>query len=261
MDTPSWIVELLESLATFLPFGYAFGAGMLATVNPCGFFMLPVYLSLYLAVGAEEAKAVSPWPRLGRALWLALVVTLGFILVFFASGLLIVAGGLALMSLAPWFALIIAVFCIACALLMLFGKNLSFSPLEKIAAKIGNPRHRTTQATQATKTTKNLFLFGLAYGLVSLACALPIFLAMLGGAIATGDAVAVARQSLAYAAGAGFILVLVTLAIAFVKERLIVGFLRKILPHSQKLTALFLLVAGIYIIFYWLKTDMLTVVA
>ena len=37
-----WLTEL----AAVLPFGFAFGVGMVAAVNPCGFAMLPTYLSL-----------------------------------------------------------------------------------------------------------------------------------------------------------------------------------------------------------------------
>ncbi len=43
----------VSDLAGLLPFGFAFGAGMIAAVNPCGFAMLPAYLSLYLGAGAE----------------------------------------------------------------------------------------------------------------------------------------------------------------------------------------------------------------
>ena len=46
-------VQVLTSLGALLPFGFAFGAGIVAAVNPCGFAMLPAYLSLYL--GTEEA--------------------------------------------------------------------------------------------------------------------------------------------------------------------------------------------------------------
>mgnify|MGYP001611737333 FL=1 len=38
----------LGRVADFLPLGYAFGAGMVSTVNPCGFAMLPAYLGLFL---------------------------------------------------------------------------------------------------------------------------------------------------------------------------------------------------------------------
>jgi len=250
MEIQSWIVGLLERLVILLSFGYAFGAGMIATVNPCGFFMLPVYLSLYLGAEEREIGSVSPWRRLRRALWVGLVVTCGFTLVFLACGLLIAIGGLALMTLIPWFALVIAALFLVCGVWMLFGQSLSFPGFQKIAEKIGNPRDITT---------KGFFLFGLAYGLTSLGCALPIFLAMLGGAVSTGNAVLVVRQCLAYIAGTGFILVALTLAIAFVKQRLLVGALRKILPYSQKLAAFFLLAAGAYIIYYWLSSQALTV--
>ena len=40
--------SFLAQLASGLPFGYAFAAGMVAAVNPCGFALLPGYLGLYL---------------------------------------------------------------------------------------------------------------------------------------------------------------------------------------------------------------------
>ena len=37
------------------PLAYAFGVGMVATFNPCGFAMLPAYLSYFLGLeGAER---------------------------------------------------------------------------------------------------------------------------------------------------------------------------------------------------------------
>jgi len=254
VEIQSWAAELLGRLAAFLPFGYAFGAGMVSVVNPCGFFMLPIYLSLYLGAGEGETTPVSlsPWRRFLDALWVAVVVTLGFAVVFLACGLMVAAGGLALMNLIPWFALIIAAFLIAAGVWMLFGRSLSLSTLGNIAARIGDPRDIKT---------KGFFLFGLAYGLASLACALPVFLAVLGGAVATGNPALVARQCLAYVAGTGCIFVFLTMAIAFVKQRVIVGALRKILPHSQKLTAFFLLAAGVYILYHWLSGTMPVVVS
>ena len=36
-------------IGSFLPLGFAFAAGMVATVNPCGFVMLPTFLTVYLS--------------------------------------------------------------------------------------------------------------------------------------------------------------------------------------------------------------------
>ncbi|MBI2866370.1 MAG: hypothetical protein HYX99_03300 [Chloroflexi bacterium] len=38
----------VASVGGLLPLGYAVTAGMVASVNPCGFFMLPSYLSFFL---------------------------------------------------------------------------------------------------------------------------------------------------------------------------------------------------------------------
>ena len=65
------------------PFALAFGAGMVATINPCGFAMLPAYLSYFL--GSEDrdhAGRSASDPGLGRAAVVGLSVTAGFIVVF-----------------------------------------------------------------------------------------------------------------------------------------------------------------------------------
>ena len=99
----------MARLAMVLPFGYAFGAGMVASVNPCGFFVLPSYLSYYL--GTEEAgyMAVPLLQRLSRAVGLALVATLAFILVFASFGGIIALGGVALVNYFPVGGLLIGV--------------------------------------------------------------------------------------------------------------------------------------------------------
>ena len=41
------------------PLAYAFGVGMVATVNPCGFAMLPAYLSFFLGLegAGDDARS------------------------------------------------------------------------------------------------------------------------------------------------------------------------------------------------------------
>ncbi len=40
------------------PLGFAFAAGMVAAVNPCGFAMLPAYLGLYLGENEQDQSYV-----------------------------------------------------------------------------------------------------------------------------------------------------------------------------------------------------------
>ncbi|MCZ7569026.1 MAG: hypothetical protein M5U01_10635 [Ardenticatenaceae bacterium] len=60
----AFAVHWLSVLVLVLPVGYAFGAGMIAAVNPCGFAMLPAYLSLYLGLDEKEKVGRLPGARL-----------------------------------------------------------------------------------------------------------------------------------------------------------------------------------------------------
>lgn len=86
------ISQWLSQLAAALPFGYAFGAGMVSAVNPCGFALLPVYLTLYLGAEDSEFRHQSLVRRMLKAVWIALVVTSGFALLFGLVGAIVAAG-------------------------------------------------------------------------------------------------------------------------------------------------------------------------
>ncbi|HEY7720856.1 MAG TPA: cytochrome c biogenesis protein CcdA, partial [Pedococcus sp.] len=76
----------------------AVGAGMLAALNPCGFALLPAWLTMVVqgADGADRAVAVT------RALRLAAAMTVGFVAVFGAFGAVVVPLALSLERWLPW---------------------------------------------------------------------------------------------------------------------------------------------------------------
>ena len=81
-------------LLALLPVGYAFLAGMLATMNPCGLAMLPAYVGYYLGLetggtGAEGPARVSAVSRGLQGLELGGSVTAGFVVLFLVAGLLV----------------------------------------------------------------------------------------------------------------------------------------------------------------------------
>src|SRR3954467_11013950 len=90
----------LGQLGGALPFGYAFGAGMVAAVNPCGFALLPAYLALYMK-DAEGGVSRGLMPRLGRSLLVSGAMTLAFVLVFGLAGLALSAASAALSRYLP----------------------------------------------------------------------------------------------------------------------------------------------------------------
>ena len=93
---------VMVNLATLLPVGYAFGAGMVASVNPCGFFLLPSYISYHLGTEEEDFYQSSAWSRVFKALLLGSVATAGFVVIFAITGSLISAGGQWLIRVFPF---------------------------------------------------------------------------------------------------------------------------------------------------------------
>lgn len=248
---------------------YAFSAGMVATVNPCGFAMLPAYISYYLATGegthleqrkdnpssfrptlslsssgtqvqARPAETVS---RLLRALLVGGTLTTGFLILFALAGTLISLGARTLITAMPWAGLLIGLGLVLLGGWLLLGRHLTLPGLPRL--QVGRERN-----------LKNIFLFGVAYGLASLSCTLPIFLVAVGGAFIRQGVAAGLVQFLAYGLGMGMVLMALTLSLAFF-EGVLVGHLRRLVPYVERAGAVLLLGAGVYIIYYWLTAGQL----
>ena len=236
-----WMVALVD----YLPVGYAFGAGMMSTVNPCGFVMLPVYLSLYLGTQQDDYyQRPLPWRAL-KALWVAGAVSAGFVLLFAAIGAMISGGGQFLLQAMPWIALLIGLGLVLLGVWMMSGRHLSAGFAARLAARIGDPRNTSI---------RGFFLFGITFGAASLSCALPIFLVIVGSAVSAGSFLLGLLQFFSYGLGMGFVILVLTLGVALFKEGLIVGRFRGAMPYFQFGTAAFLILGGAYIVYYWLFT-------
>jgi len=232
-----WISEL----TTVLPVGFAFGAGMVSAVNPCGFAMLPAYLSLYLGSHEDDFRKRSPVRRAWRALLIGAVVSLGFILLFGLAGVAVSAGGNAILGAMPWVGAVIGAVLVLMGVWMFAGRGLYTGVFERFAERVGDPK---------AMGVRGFFLFGLAYGLASLSCTLPVFLAVIGSSITTGSFASGAGQFLSYGLGMASVLLTLTLALAFFKQGMVLWF-RKTMPYVQLASAVLLVVAGGYIIYYW----------
>jgi cytochrome c-type biogenesis protein len=233
--------EWLTSLGALFPLGFAFGAGIVAAVNPCGFAMLPAYLSLYLGSQEEGFEKRSAIGRALRAVLIGGVVSLGFVLLFGLAGVIVAAGGSAILGSMPWVGAVIGVGLILMGLWMLAGRTIYTGIFERLAARVGDP---------TAVGVRGFFLFGLAYGLASLSCTLPVFLAVMGGGLTAGSFVSGAGQFVSYGLGMTSVLLMLTLALALFK-RGVVSRLRGVVPYVQVLSAALLVLAGAYIVFYW----------
>jgi cytochrome c-type biogenesis protein len=239
------LYELLSRLAAALPFGLAFAAGMVAAVNPCGFAMLPAYLSLYLGTEESEFAQRSVPSRALRALTVGCVVSSGFVMLFGLAGVVISAGGTALIEVMPVLGVLVGEALVVLGVWMLLAGRAPYAAvLGRLAVRLGDP----------TKVgVRGFFLYGLAYGAASLGCTLPAFLAVVGSGLAAGGVVPGAVRFLGYGLGMASVLVALTVALAFFKEGLL-KWLRGALPYVQTASSILLILAGAYVIFYWWRT-------
>ena len=218
------------------PIGLAFAAGLVATVNPCGFAMLPAYLSYFMGLeGAEDDEVTSA--GVGQALKVGAIVSLGFLAVFGTTGLLINAGVRSIIDWIPYVALGVGVLMVILGIAMFRGYQLSIGFMK-------------VQGGTGSRDKRSVFTFGVSYALASLSCTLPVFLSVVVGSIASANFISGFLTYIAYGVGMSVLLMALTLAVAFAKQGL-VRRLRSMLPHVQKISAVFLVVAGIYITWFW----------
>ena len=235
--------SFLGKLGLWAPLGFAFAAGMVSAVNPCGFAMLPAYLGLYLGSNSEAQEKPHIMRQVGRAWLVGGSVTAGFVVLFGVVGGLISLGARSIVvEILPWLGLAIGVLLVFAGAWLVGGGKLYTGLAARAATRLGDP---------SAISPKGYFLFGLSYGTASLSCTLPVFLAVVGTSFASSSILASAGQFFLYALGMGLVIIALTLGIAFARGAM-VGALRRALPYIQPIGSWLMIVAGAYIVFYWL---------
>ena len=232
----------LDVLSNLLGVSFAFAAGMVATVNPCGFVMLPVYLSLY--VSDQNSNSEISWTRrFTKSLYVSSAVSLGFVLLFGITGLAISAGLRSLGDIFPWVGFTVGIVASMTGAYLLSGRKIYTSVATRAAAKLGNPMDTNL---------KGYFLFGLSYAIASLSCTLPIFLALVTTSLTAGGLISATGQFLSYALGMAFVVTTLTMTLALFKVTVVV-MLRRAIPRIEPLSAGLLVLVGGYLVLYWLS--------
>jgi cytochrome c-type biogenesis protein len=187
------------------PLALAFGAGLVATVNPCGFAMLPAYLSNF--VGTGDRLPGTRVAALRRALLVGGVVSAGFLLVFGTTGALIAAGVQAVTRLVSWLALIAGGIAVLLGVAMLLGFELA------VRLPRGKGAHRG-------HSLASLLAFGVSYPVASLSCTLPVFLSVVVLQTGRTGLISGAATFLAYGPAMSMLLIGATIAAGLGRRRL-----------------------------------------
>ena len=214
-----------------------FGAGLIAAVNPCGFAMLPAYLAYFLGIGGDDQGADAGRNVL-RGLVVGLTLTAGFVAFFGTIGALTTSlfSSSTITSRGPWITLVISGLMVVLGIAMLAG----FEP------KISIPR---LSKGGDSRGLISMFLFGVSYAVVSLGCSSPVFFGSVSGSFSTDGVWEGILRFLAYALGMGMIITFLTLAVAMGRSG-VTAHMRRLLPHINRISGGFLVLAGVVLGFY-----------
>ena len=210
----------------------ALGAGMLAALNPCGFALLPAYLTL-LVTGDQPTRAVA----VARALKMTAAMTAGFTAVFAVFGLVVAPVASSAQRYLPWFSLLVGLAIVGAGLWLLAGRSIAV------------PRPRSRGSAPITRSLRSMFAFGISYALASLTCTIAPFLAIVVSAFHADSLLTGAGLFLLYAAGMGLVVGTAALAVALAQQSLVRG-ARRLGPTVPTAGGVLLLLVGAYVAYY-----------
>lgn len=217
---------------------YYLTLGMVATVNPCGFAMLPAYLSYFL--GLEDSDADVPRASVAQAARVACAVAAGFLAVFALAGTAVKLTSLPVYQTVPWISIVIGLALLVLGIAMLSG----FELVVRLPRLDRGGRERTV---------RSMFVFGVSYAVASIGCTLPLFLGPVAGTISNDSIVDGVLVFAAYGLGMTTVLLALTVAIALARTSLVRS-LRRVQPYIGRIAGGLVALAGAYVAYYgWLE--------
>ena len=215
-------------------FAYAFTVGMVATVNPCGFAMLPAYLGYFLGISADEGTDTTA--SLLRALVVGAVVSAGFLVVFALAGAVVAWTSVGVGEWSPWLTIIIgmALFGLGSALAMGWEPKVLLPRLDRGGRNRG---------------LWSMFLFGISYAIASLSCTLPVFSSVVATTFSRTSFTSGLATFVAYSVGMALILMVLTVTLALAQRGLVTT-LRRALPYVQRISGIIMALMGAYLTWY-----------
>lgn len=206
-------------------------AGMLASVNPCGFAMLPGYVALVVA-----GEDVSRSGRLGRAVASSALMAAGFVAVFGVFGLVSASIAGPLLRYLPAVTIVIGLALLVLGIFLLAGKELQVL-LPKVSGGAPNTR------------IASMLGYGVAFAVASLSCTIGPFLAVTGIALSGAGFGQSVVTFVAYAVGMGLVVAALAIAAALAHTTVATG-IRRVLPYVGRVGGALLVVTGVYVGYY-----------
>lgn len=212
----------------------AFGAGLLAPINPCGFAVLPAFVAYALDSEHESRGAAI---RVLGGLRAGAALTVGFAGTFTVLGALLALGMRSLVGVVPWLAVLVGAVLAVVGLAMLAG----WQPAVRLPSGSAAPK----------RGRRGLVAFGAGYAVASASCTLAVLLAVITQALASSNLAGVLVVFAAYAAGSATLLLTLSVGAAFASD-LLTRVVRRVLPYASRIAGAVLVLSGGYLVAYWL---------
>ncbi len=219
---------------------YALVLGAVAAFNPCGFALLPAYLTV-IVTGSADAE-VTRSVAVRRALRFSLAMTLGFMAVFTVFGILFGAVNVglqgAILPYVPFVTIAIGVVLVALGIVLLVRGELSGPGL----------RMSTSAPSQGFRSQ---VVYGAGFAVASLSCTIGLFLAAVLPALTSPTPVGAVVPILIYGLGMGASIAVVSVAAALAGSSVARG-LRRHTVTIMRIGGGLMVVAGLYVVVYGL---------
>jgi len=210
-----------------------FAAGVFATFNPCGFAMLPAYMTMLIS----SQRASESLPKLiGKALQFAFLMALGIITIFALFAVVIFPISTSIQAYLPIATITIGLLLIAVGAATLSGR----SPYLK---KLWSPN------TAPSTRLKSLYLYGVTFALGSVSCTIGPLLAATSKALELSFFESL-RIYLVYALGISITIAILALVALFSQATL--GKIRNSMKIIERISSTFLIIVGLYLIIFGL---------
>jgi cytochrome c-type biogenesis protein len=214
------------------PFALAVTAGMVATVNPCGFALLPAYLSAFVGLQDRPGRLGG----VGRAIAVSAVLTAGFVSVFGLLGMVFSGVLEQVQQYAPWFTIVFGVIVVGLGIYLLTGRELVLA-LPKL------------ERGGADGTLLSMYLFGVSYAIASLSCAIAPFLVVTSSASNADNFASRVLTFVLYGVGMGLVITVLTVALALARTSVVTRF-RELMPVMNRIAGGLMVVTGAYVAYY-----------
>jgi cytochrome c-type biogenesis protein len=205
--------------------------GVMSFFAPCAFPLMPGYISYYL--GRYEGGLT-----LRGSVKAGIASATGINGIFALIGAAVAVGGAAVKSYLMYLAPGVGVAIVLLGLVMVFGKT-------EIFDRFGGILSSYSSKLAGGARYSGLFLYGVGYGLASMGCQAPVFIALIFAGLASGGAVEALLIFLSFSVGMGTTMLSVSVLVGTAKMTILER-VRRMVPYINRACGVILIIVGVY---------------